>query len=82
MWRRWGEAHFVFHPASGQTHFLNEIAAAILHALELGPVTAADLQSLVTTRFEIQIEDFATLQESIAETLGSLDRLGLVSQTP
>jgi PqqD family protein of HPr-rel-A system len=77
-WRNWGEAFFVFHPASGQTHFLNEIAAFAVRRLADGPLSTAQICAATCDAYEI--EDGPDLRDAIAETLVSLDMLGLVER--
>ena len=39
-WRHWQEGHLVFNAASGQTHYLNDAAAAVLELSSDSPVDA------------------------------------------
>ena len=80
IWRQWGEAHFVFHPASGQTHFLNEIAAFAVQRLAEGPASTADLCAATCDAYDV--EDGPDLRDAIAHTLLNLDLLGLVQRIP
>ena len=75
-WHRWGEAHFVFDPASGQTHFINELANQIIKFLSGAALTADSLYSnLLETYF---VDDDPVLLDAIRATLKQLDDLGLI----
>ena len=77
-WHQWGEAHFVFDPRSGQTHFLNELGAKILRLLTGPPLTG---NSIYTNILKIySVDNDSALMDAIRETLGQLDDLGLVEQ--
>ena len=78
-WRHWGEAYFVFHPASGQTHFLNELAAFAVRLLEQGPPQST-AEIYTATRLAYALEDEPDLRDALAEILVNLDHLGLVER--
>jgi PqqD family protein of HPr-rel-A system len=78
-WHRWGEAHFVFDPASGQTHFLNELGAQSIRILADTALTAEGLYAHFLAQYSI--EDDRVLLDSIRATLKQLDDLGLVSSS-
>ena len=79
-WQHWGEAHFAFDARSGQTHFLNEIAAAVLAVLATHTLTQAALYEAMLARYEV--DDDTQLLTGIVDTLRVLDRLGLIQRVP
>jgi len=78
-WHQWNEAFFIFDEQSGQTHFLNELAAYSVRFLS-GTVTSAEaLYRAILSQYAIE-EDPALLK-AIQTTLGRLDELGLVTKS-
>jgi PqqD family protein of HPr-rel-A system len=65
----------VFDRASGQTHLLASPLPEILDALDVGPVTAADLTARLAASFDLEAED---AEATIAARLTELAALGLV----
>ena len=65
-WRSFGSLHIVFNPASGDTHLLNAVSAAVLRSLEETPSTIDELQA----------RSNATDVEALIE---ELDELGLIA---
>ena len=51
VWRSWGEANFVYHVASGQTHFLNALGAWILRDLGPAPASRDEVCARLTAAF-------------------------------
>ena len=76
IWRQWGEAHFVFHPASGQTHFLNELAAFAVRAIACAPKSTAEIYTAMLAAYAL--DDAPDLREALRDILVNLDHLGLV----
>ena len=74
-WRQWGDQHVVFHPASGDTHLLNDVTAELLRRLDEGP---ADLDALlqVASRDSAPVAD--DLSARIERLLEWFDDLGLI----
>ena len=85
-WHHWGEAYFVFHPASGQTHFLNELAAFAVRLLEQGPPQST-AEIYTATRLAYGLEDAPDLRQhrplrplaGLWPPAGGQARAGLVS---
>lgn len=77
-WETFGEASFVYHPASGQTHFLNELAAWILRHVDATPASAADVSRALVSNYAA--ESSAALETAVEQTLESLCGLGLLDQ--
>ena len=77
---QWGDAHFVFHPASGQTHYLNQACAEIIAFLVEAPVGAeAIFQHLLAHQ---TIDDEPELREAIGRVIALLEQLGVISSQP
>jgi len=66
----------VFNPASGDTHFLNGLAGAILKFLEAGPATIEE------TLYHLEEVTGKPLKEELTEEIGRLverfDAVGLI----
>ena len=72
----WDEETFIFNPASGHTHVLNEVATALLQNLAQTPSSSKTL-----------IHDFlpdasAAEQKILIQQLEQLELLGLICRTP
>ena len=63
----------IYHPPSGQTHFVASPVPQLGDALAAGPADAAALTARLATRF-----DLSGGVEAVAEHLTALDALGLV----
>ena len=79
LWAGWGDDYAVFHVASGQTHFVNAAAAALLHSILTLPLRAdeaavrlADAQGVMPGP-EFVAEVGALLQ--YLEALGLVERV-------
>jgi PqqD family protein of HPr-rel-A system len=77
-WTQCGEEHIVFHPASGETHYLNDLSALTLRFLEDGPSTAAGLHQRISDFLDIDAE--MALKQQIDALLVRFDQLGIVEQ--
>jgi PqqD family protein of HPr-rel-A system len=76
-WRRWGQVCFVYHTASGQTHFLNELGARILEVIDEAPRSVDEIVDLLTSRYEIERDQ--ALHDSVRNVVQTMDKLGLIS---
>ncbi|GAB6068233.1 hypothetical protein JCM13664_15520 [Methylothermus subterraneus] len=72
LWEEWPEEAVVFNALSGQTHYLNATAMAILKMLELGPQSAKDLADGL---YAGQADRFLP---KIEQVLAEFERLGLI----
>lgn len=77
---RWGDALFVYHPASGQTHYLNELGAEVLDLVASEPLALPELYARLLARHAI--DDDPELREVLTGLLPLLDHLGIVSAVP
>ncbi len=78
VFRHWQGASFVFDPASGRTHYLNEAAAEILDKVAEEPrSTAALLEAMVA---EHPIDDPEAFRDAGRRLLTLLDQLGLIRE--
>lgn len=74
-----GGAWAVFSSSSGETHLLNDAAAALLELLEAGPANVIDLQFRLAEDMGISPEDLGPLVVEATEQLrhaGLVQRLG------
>lgn len=74
----WDGEFTVFQPASGKTHFLNEMGLKILKLLEQSPATLQDLCQQLSEYFTLPLEQ--QFSEQIMKTLLRYEVLGLVSR--
>lgn len=77
---RFGDALFVYHPASGQTHYLNELGAEVLDLVSAAPSTLPELYGRLLARHAI--DDDPELHEVLTGLLPLLEHLGIVSALP
>ncbi len=76
VFHHWESASFVFDPASGRTHYLNEAAAEILEKVAEEPrSTAALLEAMIA---EHPIDDPDAFRDAGRRLLTLLDQLGLI----
>jgi len=76
-WRQWDQDYLLFNAASGQTHMLNELGAAILLLLEKNMLNNQELIEQLVVHYDGLIAD-SKLQEAVDNLLITLDSLGLV----
>jgi PqqD family protein of HPr-rel-A system len=70
--RTWEDETFVFNPASGDTHLLNEVALAILQSLSQQPTT---LDTLATQFLE---QETPESRQVLIDQLQQLELVGLI----
>lgn len=75
-WRHWDSHFVVFNPASGDTHFLNDFAGAILQFLQAGPATIPELLEHLEKSRGTPIEPELTQQ--IQALIEQFDEFGLI----
>jgi PqqD family protein of HPr-rel-A system len=80
IYQQWGDAHFVFHPASGQTHYLNQSCVDVLELLAEKPLSNKALYQQLLERYSI--DEDAELREAIARVMPLLEQLGVVASKP
>lgn len=80
-WLSWDEDHIVFNAASGQTHVLNELGAAILRLLEENALNPMEIGQRIVTQYEELVLD-TELSAAIEALLENLDMLGLIEPYP
>ena len=80
VYHQWGEGHFVFHPASGQTHYLNQACVDVLSLLAEQPCNNETIYQQLLERYSI--DEDAELREAIARVIALLEQLGVVSSKP
>ena len=75
MWVECGGEYIVFHPDSGETHYLNDFSALVLRCMEDGPVSDC---SLCDRLIELLGDDNPGLESQLDSLLTRFDQLGLV----
>ena len=80
-WLSWDEDYIVFNAASGQTHVLNELGAAILRLLEENALNSMAIGQQIVAQYEELVLD-TELSEAIENLLENLDILGLIESFP
>ena len=75
-WRHWDGSFVVFNPASGDTHFLNGLAGAILKFLEAGPATIEELLNHLEEVSGNPLD--GELTEQIGRLVERFDAVGLI----
>lgn len=76
-WLSWGSDYILFNAASGQTHVLNELGAAILRLLDSNPLSNSDIGRQLVTQYHDLCLD-SELSTAIDQLLEELDNLGLI----
>lgn len=76
--KKWDEDKFiVFNGASGQSHFLNDIAIEVLNLLQQNSLTTCELISQVAQLYDDLPSD-SDLQVYIETIISDLDNIGLI----
>lgn len=75
----WGQEYTVFQPASGKTHFLNEMGLRILLLLDQAPATLDTVCMKLAESFSMQANTH--FRQQIAVTLQRYEALGLIART-
>lgn len=75
-WRKWGRAGVVYHPLSGETHYLNLHSMVALELLEGGAYSADELAAAVAKYLDVPADD--TLLGQAAALIDKFDALGLI----
>ena len=77
-WKYWEEDYILFNEASGQTHFLNELGAAILKLFEqaAAPLNINEIYERLAASCDLIID--TEMQSYIGSLLVDLDGLGLI----
>jgi PqqD family protein of HPr-rel-A system len=79
LWEQWNDEYIVYNARSGETHFLNELAAKALKALEDFPCNAEQLAQKMTVQHELEMAfRIADMERLIQE----FDSLGLIEPCP
>jgi PqqD family protein of HPr-rel-A system len=75
LWQSWDEDEvIVFNRASGQTHLLDALSAAVLRRIETAPATTSDLLGYFSESFGI---DESLLNDRLQAVCHRFDQLGL-----
>lgn len=76
QWHQWGDTHAVYHPGSGQTHIVDDLAAHTLKLIETEPSNTAELATRLSKSLDMDKDD--DLYEYIEKALDEFKRLGLI----
>jgi len=79
LWKYWSDEVVVLNTASGQTHLLDSLSAAVLGEIERGPGSARDLAERLGHSHELDSD--ATLIARIAQVCAEFEGLGLADRT-
>jgi PqqD family protein of HPr-rel-A system len=74
----WDGEYTVYQPASGKTHFLNEMGLRILTLLDQAPFTLDAICAKLAEAFSIQANGH--FQQQISATLQRFEALGLIAK--
>ena len=77
VWRQWGDEFIVFNAASGQTHYLNALAARVLQYFQEQAATADELVDDI--RSSIPQGGDLSILDQVRELLTRFDSLGLIA---
>ncbi|MEX2216151.1 MAG: HPr-rel-A system PqqD family peptide chaperone [Phycisphaeraceae bacterium] len=75
-WRCWDGEYVVFHPPSGDTHFLNPIAGEVLRYLEHRAGGVVELSHHLSDTFELPADE--DLANQVRHCLAQFRELGLI----
>ncbi len=75
----WNDEYFLFNPASGYTHVLNQLSIDIIDLLAESPCGTRDAQSRMIDTWRIDADEQADFAQRIEEHLHQLCYLGLIS---
>lgn len=82
LWARFDDEHVVYNRHSGETHYLNATAAAVLELVERGPTTLAALVAEIRGLFDMEDTQETELCEHIRHVIQEFDRVGLICPLP
>lgn len=77
-WRQWDGEYVVYDAISGDTHRLNELGAAVLHASTDGPVSVEHLLGRVSRELSLPADE--SLRRALTTLLEEFEQLGLVDR--
>lgn len=77
-WRRWNDQSIVFNVASGQTHYLSELAVTVFESLQQRPSDAATLIQYLVEHYDSFYPDDEDVRTHFDTLLANLDDLGLI----
>ena len=77
VWKSWDDdEHVVYHPGTGDTHILNDVAAELLFSLDEVSLSCEELAVRCADAFGITSDE--AFQRQIQTTLDQFDDLGLI----
>jgi PqqD family protein of HPr-rel-A system len=77
-WAQWEESYSLFHPETGDTHILTELAALVLQSVSDAPRTTAGLCALTAEMCEIEAD--AQWRSGMCALLSGLEELELLER--
>ncbi|MCE9590675.1 MAG: HPr-rel-A system PqqD family peptide chaperone [Planctomycetes bacterium] len=76
LWRCWDDGCIVYHMDSGDTHELNDVAAAALRCLAAAKLDYHQVSQLVCA--SLQVEGGTDFDGHIRQLMDSFDQVGLI----
>ncbi len=76
QWAGWDADHAIYHLESGQTHFLNASAAALLREILVEPIGAAEVAQRLAARQDAEPDE--RFMHEVTALILRLEELGLV----
>ncbi len=75
----WNDEYFLFNPASGYTHVLNQLSIDIIDLLGESPCGTPDILSHMIETWRVEADERTGFAQRIEEHLHQLNYLGLIS---
>ncbi len=79
LWRCWDEEFIVYNAASGQTHYLNMLAARVLQYFQAQSASLATLIDDIEIGGAVASDGAQSLLAQVRELVKELDSLGLIA---
>lgn len=76
LWRKWDRSAVVFHPLSGETHYLNLVSMVALELLESASYSAPELAQAMARYLDVPMDD--KMRGQASALIDQFDALGLV----
>lgn len=83
IWKSWSDspASVVFHPRSGQTHFVDELSASVLRSLASGCHSFDELVVAILSEFDLGPELRSEVTVYVEKAVQRFREIGLVDRS-